>query len=176
MLAENGLVISADAADRINSTILTSLQTFHDRHPLRPGMPREQLKSQLKMKSTLFDAFIHQLTANDQIEEFRAQLRVKGHQVQFTEGQRIKINRLLREFAKQPYTPPSFKQSLEAIGEDLVVALIETGELIQVGEDVLLNQKSIKRCEKLLSTTFKPTMKSHWENCGTNSKPAGNTQ
>jgi selenocysteine-specific elongation factor len=138
MLAENGLVISADAADRINSTILTSLQTFHDRHPLRPGMPREQLKSQLKMKSTLFDAFIHQLTANDQIEEFRAQLRVKGHQVQFTEGQRIKINRLLREFAKQPYTPPSFKQSLEAIGEDLVVALIETGELIQVGEDVLL--------------------------------------
>lgn len=137
-LAESGLILSADAAARINSAILENLRAFHKQHPLRPGMPREQLKSQLKLKNTVFDALVLRLTTNNQVEEFEAQLRLSGHHVQFTEQQRTKINGLLREFTKEPYSPPSYKQSIDAIGEDLVIALIETGELLQVGEDVLL--------------------------------------
>lgn len=137
-LAENRLVIAADTAQRINSAILENLQSFHKQNPLRWGMPREQLKSQLKLKSTLFDALIDQLTASEQVEQLEAKLRIKGHWVKFTEKQRTIIDSLLQEFAKEPYSPPSYKQSVDSIGEDLVAALIETGTLIQVGEDVLL--------------------------------------
>jgi len=137
-LSDNRLVIAADAAQRINSAILENLQSFHKQNPLRSGMPGEQLKSQLKLKSTLFNALIDQLTASEQVEQLEAKLRIKGHRVVFTEKQQASINRLLQEYAKQPYSPPSYKQSVDSIGEDLVTALIETGGLIQVGEDVLL--------------------------------------
>jgi selenocysteine-specific elongation factor len=101
-------------------------------------MPREQLKSQLKLKNTLFDALIDHLTAIEQVEELEAKLRIHDHRVNFTEKQQVSINSLLEEFTKEPYSPPSYKQSVDIIGEDLITALIETGALIQVGEDVLL--------------------------------------
>ena len=137
-LSDNRLVIAADAVHRFNSAILENLQSFHKQNPLRSGMPREQLKSQLKLKSTLFDALIDQLNASEQVEQLETKLRIKGHRVVFTEKQQASINRLLQEFAKQPYSPPSYKQSVDSIGEDLVTALVETGVLVQVDEDVLL--------------------------------------
>ena len=137
-LAENKLMSSADTAQRISSAILENLQSFHKQNPLRLGMPREQLKSQLKLKNTLFDALIDQLSTSEQVEELEAKLCIKGHRVNFTEKQQASINDFLQEFAKAPYSPPSYKQSLDAIGEDLVTALIETGALIQVGKDILL--------------------------------------
>jgi selenocysteine-specific elongation factor len=137
-LAKNRIIIHADSAQRINSAILENLQNFHKQNPLRLGMPREQLKSQLKLKNTLFDALIDQLTASEQVEELEAKLRIHDHRVNFTEKQQVSINSLLQEFTKEPYSPPSYKQSVDIIGEDLITALIETGALIQVGEDVLL--------------------------------------
>ena len=137
-LAKNRIIIHADSAQRINSAILENLQNFHKQNPLRLGMPREQLKSQLKLKNILFDALIDQLTASEQVEELETKLRIHDHRVNFTEKQQVSINSLLQEFTKEPYSPPSYKQSVDIIGEDLVTALIETGALIQVGEDVLL--------------------------------------
>jgi selenocysteine-specific elongation factor len=137
-LAKNRIIIHADSAQRINSAILENLQNFHKQNPLRLGMPREQLKSQLKLKNTLFDALIDHLTAIEQVEELEAKLRIHDHRVNFTEKQQVSINSLLQEFTKEPYSPPSYKQSVDIIGEDLITALIETGALIQVGEDVLL--------------------------------------
>ena len=137
-LAENKLLISASFAQQLNAAILQKLQSFHEQNPLRMGMPREQLKSQLSLKSPLFDGLIDQLTTNEQVEELETKLCLKGHRVRFTEKQQASINDLLQEFANSPYSPPSYKQSVEAIGENLVTALLETDALIQVGGDVLL--------------------------------------
>ncbi len=44
---------------------------------------------------------------------------------------------LLKAFDAQPYTPPSVKESQDITGEELVTVLVQTGQLAQLGEDVL---------------------------------------
>jgi selenocysteine-specific elongation factor len=110
-------------------------------------MSREQLKSQLSVDSTVFDALIAQMRDGDILEEIGAKLWIKGHQVRFTQAQQEKISALMAQFESDPYAPPSYKQSVELIGEDLVIALVETGKLIQLNEEVLLQQKIFQEME-----------------------------
>ncbi len=128
--------------------LMNSLEKFHQQYPLRSGMPREQLKSQLSMDSTLFDAFITQMRDDNILEEIGTILRIKGHQVRFTEKQQEKIDSLMDQFRENPYAPPSFKQGVELIGENLITALVETGQLVQLNEDVLLQQIVLKEMKE----------------------------
>jgi selenocysteine-specific elongation factor len=104
-------------------------------------MPREQLKSQVGIGTTLFDALIKRMHDGLILEEIGAKLRLVGHKVRFSEEQQRKITTLLDQFDAAPYTPPTVKQSVELIGEELLSALVETGQLMQLGEDVLLQPK-----------------------------------
>ena len=133
-----GLLLPVDQVIALRKALINSLERFHQENPLKSGMSREQLKSQLNIVSKVFDALISQMGEEDILEEIGAKLRMKGHQVRFTEIQQEKIDLLMKEFESDPYSPPSYKQSVELIGEDLVSALMETGQLIQLSEDVLL--------------------------------------
>lgn len=133
------LLLPVDQVVALKKGLKNSLEKFHQENPLKPGMPREQLKSQLNIDPNVYDALISQMVDEDILEEFGAKLRITGHKVQFTKAQQEKINSLMEQFESDPYTPPSFKESAEVIGEDLVTALVETGQLVQLSEDVLLN-------------------------------------
>jgi selenocysteine-specific elongation factor len=136
-LKGHSVILTAEAVERITADIQRALSSFHAQNPLRLGMPREQLKSQLKLSTPIFDALISRMATDQVLEEFNAKLRMRGHQVVFSEKQQEQIRTLLIEFTAQPFSPPTVKQSLEAIGETLLTALVETGQLIQVDEDVL---------------------------------------
>jgi selenocysteine-specific elongation factor len=142
-----GLFLPAGQVIVLKKAIKNDLENFHQDNPLRPGMSREQLKSQLGVDATVFDALIAQMRDGDILEEIGAKLRIKGHQVRFTQAQQEKINVLMAQFESDPYAPPSYKQSVELIGEDLVTALVETGQLIQLNEEVLLQQKIFQEME-----------------------------
>ena len=131
------LMVSTEAVERITADIHTALSAFHAQYPLRLGMPREQLKSQLGLATPVFDALISRMGSDQILEEFNAKLRLRGHQVIFSDKQQDLIRALLEKFTAQPFSPPTVKQSLEEIGESLLTALVETGQLIQVEEDVL---------------------------------------
>ena len=132
------LILTEDTLSRFRSRIRETLSAFHDKNPLRPGMPREQLKSQAGLAANVFDAIISRMAGDEILQETGAKVRMSDHEVVFSQQQQAQINNLMDQFEAEPYTPPTFKQSIEAIGENLVTALVETGRLIQVGEDVLL--------------------------------------
>ena len=127
-----GRFLPSDQFTALKKAIKNALESFHQENPLRPGMPREQLKSQTSVDPTVFDALITRMARGGILDEVGAKLRLKGHQVRFTKGQQEKINVLMDQFESDPYAPPSYKQSVELIGEDLVAALVETGQLIPV--------------------------------------------
>ena len=144
LLKGKRLVLTEDTVSRYKSMIGETLAAFHDKNPLRPGMPREQLKSQVGLATNVFDALVSQMAAEEILEETGAKVRMIDHKVVFTDVQQAQINKLLTQFETTPYTPPTVKQSTEAIGETLLAALVETGRLIQVGEDVLLTPEALQ--------------------------------
>lgn len=140
-LKNKQLMMSAEQFNILKNRLAESLDAFHRQNPLKTGMPREQLKSQVGIGSALFDALIRLMNDELILEEIGAKLRLVGHKVRFSEEQQRKITTLLEQFDAAPYAPPSVKQSFELIGEELLAALLETGQLMQLGEDVLLQPK-----------------------------------
>jgi len=132
-----GLLITQDWVNKCEEKIQQTLVNFHHDYPLRLGMPREQLKSQTGYATNVFNAYISQMTKDGTLEDSGSEIHLKGYRVSFSEAQQIRVNNLLNQFEAQPYAPPTVKQSLTVVGEPLMTALIETGQLVQLGEDVL---------------------------------------
>jgi selenocysteine-specific elongation factor len=132
------LVLTADKLKYLKDQISEILAEYHKKYPLRSGMSREQLKSQLGIKPNVFDAVMGYLNTNKILDEIGSMVRLHGHQVRFTQDQQEKVILLLNQFEAQPYTPPSVKESIALIGEDLLNAMIDTEQLVRLGGDVLL--------------------------------------
>jgi len=135
------LLLTAEIVDRLSGEMVESISAYHTANPLRSGMPREQLKSQLRLPSDVFDALISRLAEEGTLEESGARLRLSDHEVKFSDEQQSRVNALLKQFGDQPYTPPSLKQSIDSIGEELVAVLIDTDQLVQLGEDVVFTSE-----------------------------------
>jgi selenocysteine-specific elongation factor len=65
-------------------------------------------------------------------------VRLAEHSVRFSPDQQEAIDRLLREYRRAPYTTPSYKDSVVVVGEDVLLALAETGQLVRLNPEVLL--------------------------------------
>jgi selenocysteine-specific elongation factor len=139
VLFNNGrMVMLQSTLARVQDEITAKLSDFHQQFPLQPGMPRERLRSQIALDPKAFDSIINRLAQDGALVEDGADLHLSQHTIRFSAEQQARIDALLREFDAQPYSPPSYKQSSEGVGEDLLAALIATGRLIRVSEDVLL--------------------------------------
>jgi len=131
------MIITAEDLSKLMEGIAQTLAAFHKEYPLRSGMPRERLKSTLGLDAALFDALITHMAAQSTIQVSGARVKIEGHTIRFSPQQQARIDALMKRFDAQPYTPPSVKQSTEIVGEEVLNALIETGQLIQLNEEVL---------------------------------------
>ncbi len=120
------------------SKVLDELSDYHARHPLRGGMPREALRSRLELDQRPFNAAIAQAVEEGEIAEDAALVRLASHKVQLDNEQTQRTDALMARFTQTPNTPPSVKESVEAIGPDVLNVLIDRGQLMQISEDVLL--------------------------------------
>ncbi|HID53179.1 MAG TPA: selenocysteine-specific translation elongation factor, partial [Anaerolineae bacterium] len=120
----------ADQTDQI-------LAACHREYPLRLGLPREELRSRLRLKANVFNPFLNQLAADGRLTEDGALVRAPDHAVTFSPAQQAKIDALLRRMAASGVASPSVKECKTAIGEDVYFALTDLGQLVQISSDVV---------------------------------------
>jgi selenocysteine-specific elongation factor len=135
-------VVSSAGWSALLSRLTGEVAEFHRAEPLRQGMPREALKSRLKLETRLFNEAMARAAAEGALVEGENFVWLPEHSVQFSPEQQEAIDRLLRDFQRTPYTTPSYKDSVAAVGEAVVMALIETGQLVRLSPDVLLLQET----------------------------------
>ena len=132
-----------------NSLREKTLQTVgahHQTYPLRRGIPREELKSKLKLQPRIFNAFLSQIVARGLLVEQRKSktenlVGLPTHEVRFDDGQQARVQALLRKAAASPYAPPSVKECQAEVGEELLNALIDSGRLVSVSQEVLFRKE-----------------------------------
>jgi selenocysteine-specific elongation factor len=113
------------------------LAAYHAAYPLRSGMPREALRGRLRLQPRLFNAVIAQAGSEGLVIDEGATVQLPAHSVAFTPAQQQQVDELLHRFKQNPYTPPSVKDSLTFVNEELLAALLAQRQLVQVSEDVL---------------------------------------
>lgn len=124
----------------LTARAVTEAEQYHRAFPLRRGLPREELKSRLKLTPRLFNAVLRLWLAGDHLVETGQLLSRPAHQVQWTPAQQILVERLLAKFGASPYAPPVVKDCQTELGEELYTALVDRGDLFPVSPEIVFRK------------------------------------
>ncbi len=133
------LVASNRYWQAFKSGALTQLGRYHVENPLRLGMQREELKTRIGIKSgRIFNMLLRYGVDQDLWLDAEALVRLPDHTVVLTPAQEAAVARLIQQFENAPYTPPSRKDALAALGADVLTVILSEARLISVSPEVLL--------------------------------------
>jgi selenocysteine-specific elongation factor len=137
-LNDSDWVMHTQAWARLVDKAARILAKFHAAEPLRLGMPRDALRSRLRLDPEPFDVIAGALADSGIVVIERGLVRLPDHMVRFSESQQNALVRLRQEFDSAPYTPPTAAQAREIAGEAALTSLIENGDLVRISSEVLL--------------------------------------
>jgi selenocysteine-specific elongation factor len=139
--SSQSMVISAAYWNQLKHLVVQELENYHKSFPLRSGIPREELKSRLKLSSRVFNSILHRIAEEEGLEEAGSLVRLTGFAIQFSPPQKRLVDGLLSHFAGSPFSPPTVKECQADVGEDLYNAMIEIGLLIPIPPDVVFRKQ-----------------------------------
>jgi selenocysteine-specific elongation factor len=139
--ASNLLAIALPHWNTLSGKILQTVETHHRQFPLRRGIPREELKSKLKLTPRILNTVINKLITEQRITAYSVWLAMPGHEINFSGADQLKVKELMRKFDSNPYVTPSVKECQSEAGEEIINALTELGELVTVSQDVIFRKK-----------------------------------
>ena len=119
-------------------------------------MPREELKSRLKLSPRVFNAIMAQSAKRNMLMEFDSFISKPGHEIRFDNGQQAQVQTLMRKFAQNPYAPPTVKECKAEVGEEIFNALSELNQLVAVSPEVVFRKQDydlmVKKFKETLGT------------------------
>jgi len=135
------VVFAVSQWTELKESLVAILVAYHGAHPLRRGMPREELKSRLKLPSRLFSLVLVKMAAEGVLIEGPKWAALPGHIVRFSPFQQVKVDKLIAIFNASPYAPPSVKDCQAEVGEDIFSVLRESGDLVAVSDEVVFRKE-----------------------------------
>jgi selenocysteine-specific elongation factor len=122
----------------LKTKIAHELSAYHRANPLKLGMPREEMKSRLGLDTRTYNLVIEHALSEGVVSAFGSNLRVPDFAVVFKLAEQRSIDALIRQFRSAPWNTPSIKEAEQMVGTDVLAALIDLGQLIKLGDEVLL--------------------------------------
>ncbi len=132
-----------------------SLDAYHAQFPLRRGMPREELKSKLQTAPRVFNAAIKKLVRENVLVDAQGIVCRAGHEIKFELEDQARIQELMRKFEKDPYATPGIKECRAEVGDEVFNALIDSGELVPVSQEVVFRQKDYQKLTEMVGTAIR---------------------
>jgi selenocysteine-specific elongation factor len=151
LFAQEAWTAVADRATR-------ELAAYHAEHPLRRGMPREELRSRLGIQPGVFPALVKALAEEQRLEEKDGEVAAVSHQVA-GEASGGPAARLLELLAVEPFAPPSLAEAMRTAGAspEIVRALAQRGDLERLSDDIAFTRDAYERAaaaaKELIATT-----------------------
>jgi selenocysteine-specific elongation factor len=139
-LTAQTFLISASGWERLAGQVERILTAYHQEHPLRRGMAREELRTRLALEARVFNRALGLLVAREVVaEEGSVLVRLPGHSVVLTAEQERRLELFRDRLAASAASPPARGELESAVGlsPEVVQAMIERGEFVEVAPDVV---------------------------------------
>ncbi|GAB4505710.1 MAG: selenocysteine-specific translation elongation factor [Anaerolineales bacterium] len=143
--SSDSLVIPVPHWNTLRDKTMDIVAAYHKDFPLRRGIPREELKSKLKLAPRVFNALLTQYALRNILTDARGVVALPGHAIRFDNGQQARVQELMRRFEQAPYAPPSIKDCQAQVGYEVYSALVELGQLKPVSSEVVFRPQDLER-------------------------------
>jgi len=141
LLQEDAPLAADDTWRRLVQRIIHEVSAYHARHPLRAGMPREELNSRLRLGADIFAGMLERAVREGHLATSGTVVRLPTFQATLSPEQERRVSALLEQFAAAPYAPPTLQQAQEDLGPELLEYLLGSGRLVKVSDEVLLEAR-----------------------------------
>ncbi len=154
--AEPGTVLSREALDRLGRRTTAALAAYHQRQPLRPGMPREELRERVfaGAAASAFDRVLAELEAAGAVRLLPDAVAIARHEVRLSAAEED-ARRLLVDTAKGAALAGIEVGALAASARQDPKALERVGRLLvaehvldRVGDGLLVHREHLERLKQ----------------------------
>ncbi len=118
-----------------------ALTEFHRQHPLRKGVPREEMRSRMSMPQAVFNRLSAKLVSDGYMTEEDGVLRLPEHQASLTPALTKQADSYVAALESDPFAPPTD----HGIAAELLGYLIQDGRVVKVSEEVVFSHKAYRQ-------------------------------
>ena len=147
-----GWIFSPESWTALSGRSRALLEEYHRTHPLRAGMPREELKSRLGLAPAAFSVALVELARDGVLAEQGGELALPGHKVELDPAEGGPAQRLRELLGRAPFAPPSLPEALReaGAGPEVLRALAKRGEIVRLSEDVAFTRTAYESALELV--------------------------
>ena len=156
-ISGNGRILSADTYRLARRTVLEESRRFRERHPLRWGISREELRSIIGQDVTpsVLGELLSELEADGEVELAGEKVRVGGGDVVFEGEAAVERDRVQGVYDAAGCTPPDLEEVLAAapdpkLAREVVASLLDQGELVKTTEEIYFGKSAWDLCRATL--------------------------
>jgi selenocysteine-specific elongation factor len=146
LVVRNGIVANSQAWDVLRSRASLLIDDVHKRNPERAGLDLSALRRALHDQSpAVFEALIADLCASDFTRKESAIGRI-SHRPALPDELQLAAIRIREALSQKPFDPPARREiESDRHAQQVLRFLIESGEVIEIGSEVVLSQESFQR-------------------------------
>ena len=135
--------------ENLQRQILRDVQAYHERHPLREGMVKEELRNATGqyVSPRLFNMALKDLERKGTLVSERENLRIPGHRVDLKGDLDDLRNRMENIYSESGLTPPTLKEVMEKFAdrknqvESVLNVMLKEGTLTKINEDLYFHKE-----------------------------------
>lgn len=141
---ENRRLIHPDALEEIKSCLTAILADYHDRFPLKAGMPKEQIPALLSkpIDGKLYNYVLRQLVEAGQLAQEMEWVRLTTHKVALSKDEDTLRQRIEKAFQESGLQPPFFKEVASGLPgvpkqhQEVLEWMLAKGILVKTKEEI----------------------------------------
>jgi selenocysteine-specific elongation factor len=155
---EKRIYIHKNISKKLKANTLNYLDNYHKTHPLKSGMPKEELKTKFPsiLASKLFNLTVNQMIKDGDIAQEENTVRLATHAVLLGEDQADVRNKILDTYSQTGLQPPYFKELSKSMeveskrAKDVLMHLVEEGLIVKAKEELYFHAAAIDALKKRL--------------------------
>lgn len=139
------IIVATSFIESLFSNVLMIMDKFHKDFPLKPGISREELRSKLKLHPKTFSFLADEWMLSGKLKGDKTRLWLPNFVIKLSPDRQKRVDAMKNLFRINANTPPSVKDSIEEVGEDLYQMMVESGDLVQLSEDVVYSSDQYEK-------------------------------
>jgi selenocysteine-specific elongation factor len=145
LLMMGSFLIRQEDLETIESQLLSLVSDFHRRHPLKKGIPKEELKGRVSAPGSLVEEL---LSASSGLEVAGDVVQEKGRRIRFSPEQERQREQIEDRFRQAGLAPPDKAEILAKFDPKVFYAMVKQGTLIGLNEQIYLHRQVLDQARE----------------------------